>query len=55
MRLVPPTECCTTGQDRIPVLIIWQGHALILRQVLTDWPQFCLEDPLDYVLELRRN
>jgi hypothetical protein len=32
-------------------LIIGQGHAPILRQVLTDWPRFCLEDPLSYLPE----
>jgi hypothetical protein len=36
--------------DRV-FLIIGQGHAPILRQVLTDWPRFCLEDPLNYLPE----
>ena len=36
--------------DRV-FLIIGQGHAPILRQVLTDWPRFCLEDPLAYLPE----
>jgi hypothetical protein len=36
--------------DRV-FLIIGQGHAPILRQVFTDWPRFCLEDPLNYLPE----
>ena len=34
--------------DRV-FLVIGQGHAPILRQVFTDWPKFCLEDPLKYL------
>ena len=36
--------------DRV-FLIIGQGHAPILRQVLTDWPRFCLDDLLNYLPE----
>ena len=36
--------------DRV-FLIIGQGHVPILRQVLTDWPRFCVEDPLAYLPE----
>ena len=40
--------------DRV-FLIIGQGHAPILRQVLTDWPRFCVEDPLNYLPEPGRS
>jgi hypothetical protein len=40
--------------DRV-FLVIGQGHAPILRQVLTDWPRFCLEDPLHYLPEPMRD
>jgi hypothetical protein len=43
-----------TDGDRV-FLIIGQGHAPILRQVFTDWPRFCLEDPLQYLPEPARN
>ena len=40
--------------DRV-FLIIGQGHAPILRQVFTDWPRFCVEDPLQYLPEPARD